>query len=194
MKKLSILIFTLLSVNIILKAQDIEKRVKDSIKYELCKIWATDQTMRHELIEEAPKILHKIDSLNYESFLSIVRKYGFPSSKKLGAIEECDCLQAGVVILLHNPRKIVQKEIFNLFLGEVKKGDLNPILFANALDKYYIFYEGYSLYGAIPQVKKPQIKNFELVNSKRQELDLPPLGKECFEENNIKGDAENLKE
>jgi hypothetical protein len=194
MKQIIILMYALSVFQYTLNAQELDERIKDSIKFELCKIWATDQTMRHELIEEAPKIMRKIDSLNYESFLSIVRKYGFPSSKKLGSIEKCDCLQAGVVILLHNPKKIVQKETFELLYSEMKKGNLNSILFANALDKYYILYEGYSLYGAIPKLKKPLIKDFELVNCKRMELDLSPLGKECFEEQNIKGDVENLKE
>lgn len=54
----------------------------------------------------------------------------------------------GYVVMLHNPHRLLEPETFRLLCGEVRAGRLNPEVFGWALDRYFVTYEGYSLFNS----------------------------------------------
>lgn len=93
---------------------------------------------------------------------------------------EHECVGAAfTAVLLHNPHRLVnEQKYFDLFLNEVRKGNLEPDFYAAILDKYYwakstnketrrVFYG--------PQFGKPCIQTKEATNKARVEIGLRPL-------------------
>lgn len=132
-----------------IKAQDSIKVRQDSLAFELCQLYAIDQTIRNP---DYIKVLGmermvKVDSLNFEKFISFVRQNGFPNEKMVGSNNwerECVCA-LGFIYLVHNPKKVAV-EYYDLFKAELDSGNLNPELLAYALDRYYVSYEGRSYF------------------------------------------------
>jgi hypothetical protein len=72
--------------------------------------------------------------------VAFVRKNGYPNKNLLGELyknNECVHAAAGV-ILLHNSHRLVnEKEFFDLFINEVKIGNMKKEMFILTIDKYY---------------------------------------------------------
>src|SRR5205814_1327911 len=106
---------------------------------------------------------------------------GYPTKKLLGEKNykhECVYVASGAVLLHNYWRLAKENEYYDLFLTEVKKGNMKPETFANVLDKYYfansknrqtrrVFYG--SDWG------KPCIQTKEATNKARMEIGLKPL-------------------
>jgi len=160
---------------------------KDSLAFELCQIFGSDQGVRlSEGFPDKMKLIQSIDTFNFNRVTDFVRKNGFPTEKLLGSkYIKVECVQSCVYsVLLHNPHRLVnEKEHFDLFLNEVKKGNLEANFFATILDKYYwtkstnkenrrVFYGS--------QFGKPCIQTKEATNKARVEIGLKPLADDGF--------------
>lgn len=142
---LTLLLFLPLFANV--HAQE-EASQQDNLAFELCQLYAIDQSIR---IPEYFNILKghtiKVDSLNFNRFIAFVKKNGFPNEKLVGEKNWMQgCVRStGFVYLVHNPNKIAN-EYYDLFKGEVDKGNLTPAMLSYALDRYYVSTEGRSYF------------------------------------------------
>lgn len=152
---------------------------------QLCKLYGFDQGIRDRgiwgVLEK--KAILKIDSLNFEKFIQIVKEYGFPNEKILGdRYEAYECVElSAVAIMLHNPSKIINnQELFDLFLGEIDKGNLDRDDFAMFLDKHYWHQSRGKkvMYGS--QFGIPCLDTKEETNRLRNEIGLEGLKDEEF--------------
>ena len=162
---------------------DQNQRIKDNedLAFQLSQIYGADQVIR-QVPGNSDRIIvmQKIDSLNFVRIIDFIKEHGYPNEKLLGESynkNESVCL-AAPSILLHNSSKVVQKPTFNLLKSEVEKGNMKPEALALILDKYFVYYKGYSLYHT--QFKKACIENKELVNEARLEIGLSALPDSLF--------------
>jgi hypothetical protein len=195
MKQLLFILFLFNTLNIHTQT-NIDQVPPDSIQreyaFELAQIYALDQGVRNSYIlneyeKESKKIVPAVDSINFEKFIKLVRQYGYPGKSFLGEYFELESVcSAGIVVLLHNPRRIIEPEIYHLLKNEVESKRLSPKLFAEALDKYYVIYERKSLYNSQfrkwpkLQIKGVSIKDKQLSDSLRIDIGLPPLAENEF--------------
>ena len=166
-------------------AQD-DSKLKDSLAFELCQIYGFDQGIRDFSLDfNRREIMPKIDTLNFNRVVSFVEQNGFPTRKLLGNRMDIECVGGAVIaVLLHNPHRLVNEQrYFDLFLNEVKNGNLPADFFATILDKYYwahsknketrrVFYSS--------QFGKPCIQTKEATNLARLEIGLDALKDEDF--------------
>ena len=159
------------------------RRIKDNegLVFQLSQLYGSDQTIRKvNNSKESNIIMQKIDSLNFVRLIDFIKEHGYPNEKLLGRFyrnHESVSL-AAPSILLHNSSRVVKKPIFNLLKKEVEKGNMKPEALALILDKYYVFYKGYSLYHT--QFKKANIENKKIVNKARLEIGLSALPDSVF--------------
>ena len=168
-------------------ARDRSDFIKDSLAFELCKIYGSDQGIRDfGLSFNRKEIMPKVDTLNFNRIVSFLTQNGYPSNDLLGEKNmQHECVEAAfTAVLLHNPHRLVnEQKYFDLFLNEVKKGNLQPDFFATILDKYYwakstnkenrrVFYGS--------QFGKPCIQTKEATNKARVEIGLEPLANDGF--------------
>lgn len=163
-----------------------ESKLKDSLAYELCQIYGFDQGIRDFSLDfNKREIMPKIDTLNFNRVVSFVEKNGFPTRKLLGDNIDIECVGSAVTaVLLHNPHRLVnEQKYFELFLNEVKKGNLQADFFATILDKYYWAHSKNKetkrvFYGS--QFGKPCIQTKEATNQARIEIGLVVLKDDEF--------------
>jgi len=160
---------------------------QDSLAFEVCQMYGLDQGIRlSEGFKDKSKLVQNIDSFSFKKVVAFVKINGFPTKALLGEKNfKYECVQGAFgAILLHNPHRIVNEQIyFDLFLNEVKKGNMKPAFFASVLDKYYwtisknkknrrVFYG--SVFG------KPCIQTKEATNKARIEIGLKALKDDEF--------------
>lgn len=165
-------------------------QVQDSLAFELCQIFGLDQGIRDPFLWrkhiEFGNVHRAIDTLSFNRVVDFVKKNGYPNEKLLGKENiKIECVEgAAFAVLLHNPHRLVnEKEHFNLFLNEVKKGNLTSEFLATILDKYYWIKSKNKenrrvLYGS--QFGKPCIQTKEITNMARIEIGLKPLRDDDF--------------
>lgn len=160
---------------------------QDSLAFELCKIYGFDQGIRDtELKFNKRELMPKIDSLTFDKIVAFVRSNGYPTEVLLGERNMGhECVEAAVpAVLLHNPHRLVKdKSNFELFLNEVKRGNLDKDFFASVLDKYYWINSPNKkqrrvFYGS--QFGKPCIQTKEATNKARVEIGLEALADDGF--------------
>lgn len=176
----------MLLINITAQAQEVESErkifIQDSLAFELCKIYGFDQGIRDRSLSVAfTKHSQEIDTLNFKKIVAFVTKHGYPNEKLLGERnmkQECAAAAFGAV-LLHNPHRLVNEKLYyDLFLAQVKKGNMSAEGFVTVLDKYYwmrsknknsrrVFYG--SAFGS------PCIQTKKETNKARIEIGLKPL-------------------
>ena len=182
-----LLLFVCCKSNTVRISDKTEDKTKDSLAFMLCQIYGFDQGIRDfNLKHKDFKMVPRIDTLNFNKIVEFVKINGYPTKILLGEnYLKQECVDAAVgVVLLHNPHRLVNEiEYFNLFLNEVKKGNLKPETFAFFLDKYYwtssknkvnrrVFYG--SNFG------KPCIQTKDATNKARIEIGLKALKDEEF--------------
>ncbi|RNL86693.1 hypothetical protein ED312_11210 [Sinomicrobium pectinilyticum] len=166
--------------------RDIQKIKQDSLAFELCKIYGSDQGIRDmKLISRketgALKFSPHLDSINFFKIVDFVKKNGIPNKKLLGEDNfSYECVEgAFFAVLLHTPHMLVNnKEYLDVFLEEVNKGNLKMETLITILDKYYVirkdeFGNRKLLYGS--QFGKPCLKYRKQSDSVRAVIGLPPL-------------------
>ena len=131
--------------------QEAEAYRADSLAFVLSQLYGLDQGVRMlGLRGEEVAAIRRADSLTFGQFLAFVSEYGFPTAELVGEdnfSRECVCM-LGYVVMLHNPHRLLEPETFRLLCGEVRAGRLNPEVFGWALDRYFVTYEGYSLFNS----------------------------------------------
>ncbi len=162
------------------KQRTYTKKFYDSISFELCKLYSSDQGIRERNLFDntSNNIIRKIDSSNFAQLLNIIELIGVPKVEKLGQENfSNECVEGAFgAILLHNPHILVNdKNTMNIFIGLVENGDLKPEALATILDKYYWSKSGGSriMYGS--QFGKPCINDSIETNKLRQEIGLSPI-------------------
>lgn len=155
---------------------------QDSIALELAGIYGLDQGIHH--VNYSFPGEGTIDSINYYRIRDFIKKYGYPTKELLGKYAgEEKVIGAFTAVLLHNPYRYYRgKEDYNLFLNEVKKGNLPPEYFATYLDRYYAQITGFKqvMYGS--QMGIPCECTKEKTNLWRKEIGLEPLKDEEFKQ------------
>ena len=133
------------------RMQEAEAYRADSLAFVLSQLYGLDQGVRMlGLRGEEVAAIRRADSLTFGQFLAFVSEYGFPTAELVGEdnfSRECVCM-LGYVVMLHNPHRLLEPETFRLLCGEVRAGRLNPEVFGWALDRYFVTYEGYSLFNS----------------------------------------------
>lgn len=210
---ISAAIFTILAMHGLAQTQtniELPDSTRKRLAFELFEIYITDQHIRHtelwrathrltdketdtsrkELIGDTRDAMMLVtDSINFDRFFNMVRQYGWPSAKRLQPyVINHNCFTiTGMPILLHNPKRIVKEhDIYQLLKHEALVGRLDKRWLADALDKYYVFYEYRSLYGT--QMKNwkrctlggVSIHDRQLSDSLRRDIGLPPLDENEF--------------
>jgi hypothetical protein len=155
---------------------------QDSLSFELCQIYGLDQGIRNSNgFPNKMTLIQSVDTFNFKKIVAFVEKNGFPTKNLIGEKNsKIECVSGAFSsVLLHNPHRLVnEKEYFDLFLNEVKKGNLKSDYFATILDKYYwtksknkenrrVFYGS--------QFGKPCIQTKEATNKARVEIGLAIL-------------------
>ncbi|GAA0892392.1 hypothetical protein GCM10009122_20710 [Fulvivirga kasyanovii] len=164
---------------------------QDSLSFELCKIYGSDQGIRdmHLLTSKEAGALRfspYLDSVNFFKILDFVKKYGAPNERLLGKKNfsyECVDL-AYKAVLLHTPHMLINnREYLDIFLREVEAGNMQMKTLITILDKYYWirtdeFGNRRLLYGS--QFGFPCLKYKHESDSARAVLGLPPLADSLF--------------
>lgn len=153
--------------------------LQDSLSFELCKIYGSDQGLRSDLM----KYDLDLDSINFYKVIKFIQMYGYPNEQLLGSNYHYECVKASVsVVLLHNPHRIVyNKKYSDLLLKEVERGNLKIEMFLGIIDKYYLVKRGnnHKIYmGSF--FGKPCIQDRQKSDSLRSIYGLPPLKEESF--------------
>lgn len=164
-----------------LDQQDIQLlTAQDSLAIALVGLRYADQIFRKPDVwkcECARNLSPTIDSLHFEQFMALVKKYGFPSSERLGKYaKHSDVMEGVMVMLLHNPHRILQNpDYLNLLISEVNAGRMHPDALMLTLDKWYWYKSGGKrvLYGS--QFGKPCIETKDSTNRARLRLGIPEV-------------------
>jgi len=160
------------------------ERKQDSLAFELCQIYGSDQGIRNDFLKrehiDFGNVYQAIDTLNFNRIIRFIESNGFPNKKLLGEKNySFECVYSAFPVLLHNAFLIAtQEKYFNLLLKEVTAGNLKPEGFSFLLDKYYwgksenketrrVFYGS--------QFGKPCIQTKEATNKARIEIGLEAL-------------------
>lgn len=163
------------------------ERKQDSLAFILCQIYGLDQGIRDSRITfNKSEIMSSLDTLSFIRIVNFVIMNGFPTEELVGKrnySQECVAM-AFPAVLLHNPKRLVnEQKYFDLFLNEVKKGNLEAEYYAAILDKYYwgnsknkknrrVFYGS--------QFGKPCIQTKDSTNKARIEIGLAALEDDGF--------------
>ena len=167
-------------------AQQVEQQdvpqltAQDSLAIALVGLRYADQIFRKPEVwkcECAKNLSPTIDSLHFEQFMALVKKYGFPSSKRMGKYaKHSDVMEGVMVMLLHNPHRILRSpQHLELLISEVKAGRMHPDALMLTLDKWYWYKSGGKrvLYGS--QFGKPCIETKDSTNRARLRLGIPEI-------------------
>ena len=184
--KMSFLLLSVVSFSIAgqIKPQKLVSN-RDSLAFELCQLYGSDQSLRN-IGNDKSYISSKLDSINFSKIITFIGKYGFPSESLLGVENmKYECVEAAAIaILLHSPQKVVTPEIYALLKSEVIAGNLKPTTFSYFLDKYYVYYKKYSLFGSRFMSDTPckgvRLKDKNIVNKARMDIGLEALPDSAF--------------
>lgn len=168
-----------------------EELKQDSLSFELCQIYGSDQGIRHmklitRSVTGAISLSPYLDSINFFKTLDFVKKHGMPTEKLLGTINYSrDCVGGTInIVLLHTPHLLINnKDYLNVFLNEVNDGRMKMNNLITILDKYYVIRrDEYGnrrlLYGS--QFGKPCRKFRRESDSVRSIIGLKPLHDSLF--------------
>lgn len=163
------------------------KTLQDSLSFELCQLFAADQSIRElKLDKEIIIATKKLDSINFNKAISFIRQNGFPNEKLLGEnFYSQECVQAAcTVVLLHNPRRAIEPDVYSLLKNEVEEKRLSPITLSYILDRYYVSYKGISLYNSPYKVntnaKGVRLEDKQESDRLRKDIGLEPLPESEF--------------
>ena len=173
--KRQIIIFSLTFLTLTTYGQIITNETKDSLRNVICKMLADDKRVRNGDMEV--KKQKQIDSINFYQLTDITKNFGFPDKKRIGGN---DCSVDPFIILLHNPDRLIEKENYELFINEFRKGNISGWELGQALDRYYVHYYKKSLYGLYGRDNKPCLDDIDTVNKNRRELGLKELKEDGF--------------
>lgn len=115
------------------------RRIKDSLAFELCEIYGLDQGIRQQGILEhiiKTEAAKAIELYNFNRVIEFIKENGYPTEELVGMENfKTECVSSAVwAVLLHNPVR-VRENYIDLLLDEVSKGNMTYENIANILDK-----------------------------------------------------------
>lgn len=165
-----------------------DTNLQDSLAFELCQLYGLDQGVRSPYDKGGtvswPAIQYA-DTIAFYKLMAFVKDNGFPHEELLGEHYKRECVQAAAaVVLLHNPHMLVNNKAYkDVFINEVKKGNMQADFLATVLDKYYWVKKANEhkvLYGSQFGMPCKDIK--EETNKARAEIGLAPLADSLFKD------------
>lgn len=113
------------------------------------------------------------DSLNFAALLKLIDKYGFPSEQIVGLA----AAHQAEIIIHHNARLPQNEAYWPLWQDAVKKGELNPEVYAWMYDQYLAWFKKETpyFYHCIAPIDKLSKAELELVDQHRKEWGVPAL-------------------
>ena len=165
--------------------KDIEFK-RDSLAFELCKIYGLDQGIRNSSgFKGKGKLISAIDTFNFERVIDFIKVNGVPDAELVGERNfNQECVQASwIAVLLHNPHRLVKDEAnLNFFVELVNDGQIKEETLILILDKYYWAKSGGKdvLYGS--QFGKPCIQHQEKTNQARKAIGASELPDSLFKD------------
>lgn len=153
------------------------KKLNLSYRYAINDMIENDQRVR--LAEPIKKEeLERVDKENAENIKFLIKKYGYPSIKKVGRYSFNDKKSNVNILFLHANKEARENYVLDLMLQSVKKGECEPSDFATVYDKYLLVtdkYRGKVLYGELRSLKSSiytQVVYPEKVDSIRKSVGL----------------------
>jgi len=171
--QIAILVLTFCSLTS--HGQSINNSTKDSLRIVICKMLSEDKDQRTGI--EDKRNQKQIDSIHFYQLTAITKRFGYPDRKRIG---DNNCSVNPFIILLHNPDRLIEKENYELFINEFRKGNISGWELGQALDRYYVHYYKKSLYGLYGRDNKPCLDDIDTVNKNRRELGLKELKEDGF--------------
>lgn len=111
----------------------------------------------------------RIDSINQVKLLEIIKRYGFPSFKRVGTT-------AGDFMTIHMLGEENFDELLPVFQKEVEKGNMSGHCYASWYDRCQIVMNKKQLYGEYDQ-KNICVENLKETNKERKKIGLLPYDK-----------------
>ena len=168
--------------------QDTEKVTSlDSTVIALAEIWSLDQGVRNDVslyLENSREFNLRIDSICFDKAIECIRHFGWVTD--LGKYNSTHgyLLQALTAVMLHNPHRLMDGDVYSLLRTEAEAGRLHPEALALFLDKYYVTYQKRSLYGSDFRkfLQRPALnpEDRPLSDSLRRDIGLSPLPDSLF--------------
>lgn len=154
----------------------------DSMVISLMDIYSLDQGIRSDVnlyLNNSKAFNLRMDSICFNKAINFIKKFGWPND--LGKYNDSYgyLLESLTAVMLHSPHRLIDKSVYELLKEEIISGRLNPELMALFLDKYYVIYEGKTLYNT--DFKKflsnpyPKLNDKQISDSLRKDLGLLPL-------------------
>jgi hypothetical protein len=122
-------------------------------------------------------IIYEMDKIIYNDFLVFIRTYGYPSQRKYGMYS----IYPHFLILHCTANFGITKEIEQLLLNEIKKGNYHPSAYARIVDRYNTWIlKKPQVYGEwISDGVIGEIDDIKNIDKRRSELGLEPLYEFC---------------
>ena len=143
------------------------KNLNLKYRYEIENMIENDQRVRLAVPRNNEE-WEKVDKKNAENIKLLIKKYGYPSTKKIGPRFFNDKSANVSTLFLHATKEARESYILDLMLASVKKGECEPEDFAVVYDKYlYVSekHDGKVLYGELRDRKKSL--DLVLINPKK---------------------------
>lgn len=164
----------------------IEKKIQDSLAFELCAMFGLDQGIRDmEIFYLLGRTTRNVDTLSFKRLVKFVTENGYPNKNLLGDDNwQHECVAAAATaIMLHNPYRLVnEREYFDLFLSEVENGNMDREFLATVLDKHYWSKSRGEKVLYVSAFGTPCISTKEETNAARKKIGLLPLEDSEFED------------
>ncbi len=191
MKKLFIIILPLFLIALSLQAQ--QETIDTTITADerkvilLSEMWSLDQSIRSDVniyYNLPPEFINKMDSICFDKAYEYLRTFGWDLNigkyeKEFGHLSTM--LSA---ILMHNPKRIMEPEVYKLLRNEALEGRLSPNLLALFLDVYYVVYYKRTLYNSkyrlLLKNPAPLFEDRKQSDRLRKDIGLPPLPQSVF--------------
>jgi hypothetical protein len=134
--------------------------------------WGYDKKLNDSLWQ----IINEIDSLNKQTFLLLIKKYGYPSYRRVGTT-------ACGILTIHMMGEKDFNELLPVFQQELKKGNMTANDYANWHDRHQLFMGKKKLYG-VYDPDYPCVESVKKTNKERKKIGIHKLYKEnrCREE------------
>lgn len=170
--------------------EDLSPKVRDSLALELAQIYGLDQGYRNIYLKSgSPKDMEqamlRIDSVNLDKIMNFIKLYGYPNRKLLGNyFDQQSIRNVGLVVFLHNPKRLFDPKIYAILKQETLEGRLNPNTLIEFLDKYFVFFEKRTIYGSqfrnMLKDNRVRFQDKALSDSLRMDIGLEPLSDSFF--------------
>ncbi len=162
--------------------------LNDSLVMEMHAIFTLDQGIRDTAVwDSKSKVVQSIDSVCFVRTIDFIKKYGWPTHELKGKYADYEPVSVAFVpVMLHHPNRMIEPEIHELLVKQVRDGKLKAETVILFFDKYWVFCKGKSLYNTgfkvLTRAKGVLKRDKELSDSLMREIGLDVLPDSVFVE------------